>query len=279
MTYETVAELPPVKNDPQRRRYETALNSRLPNRLDRDEVLTRAHGGPKIDRFDMWPIETLQRAAEVELPAFLAEKAAQAAEDKAREKRLARHQHRDRLERVKAAIFSGLRVTDRGEPATPEVLAQAQAEADAEAAHEALAVKGGQARLKSAGELAKAQGKAIAKAKANPPVEPTELDELEAKAIAAIDELRVALRSYAKQIDAVRRDFAEAGVVAQGGNVSQDGIDWGNHWHADANAVTIDGVLYDVNTAADRRFARVAQRAVPVLAQAGAAKFMKRVSL
>jgi hypothetical protein len=274
-----MTETPTVRIDPQRRALEAQLNTQLPNRVDRLDVLQRAHGGPKDDPHGVWPVETLRKAVEVEMPVLLAEKAAQAREDAARKSHEARHQHRDRLDRIKAAIKAGLGMTDRGEGASAADLAQAQAQADAEAAHEALAAEGEKARVKAEAALAKTRAEAIAKAKANLPVEPPELDELEAKAIAAIDALRTAIRSYAGQIGATRRDLAEAGVVAQGFNVSQEGIDWANHWHADTGAVTLDGVEYNASTVAQQRFSRIVTRAIPSLAQGGAYKYLATVGM
>jgi hypothetical protein len=200
-----------VKSDPARRALEAKLNTALPEVADRSVVLSRAHGG-EWNPHELTPLETLREAVDVELPAFLAEKAAeaQAAAELADDE--TRHQHRRRFERIKAAIVGGLGMTERGEMATPAALASAQAQADGEAAHEALAEQGAQQRVKDAAARAKSQAKAVAEVrKALPTVDQAALDGAVADAVAAIERAVAVRQDYAAQVKAMGEKLLAGG--------------------------------------------------------------------
>lgn len=249
-----MTETPTVAHDPERRALETKLTTALSDVTARVDVLQRAHGGPKDDRFALWPIETLRKAVEVELPAYLAEKAAQAqakAELAADEHR---HQHRRRFERIAEAIRAGLGMTDRGEAATADALAQAKAQADAEAAHEELAAEGAQARAKAAAALAKSKAKAVAEVrKALPVLDQAGLDAAVADAVAAVE-----------RMVAVRRDYADQ-VAAMGETLVAGGFDRFDGWGTPADGtgvapslVMLEGETFAARDVTRKAFAQVA---------------------
>lgn len=257
----------------ERNKLTAPIMQALPDTVERDHLFIAATGKSvsehRRENGDMVPVEVL-RAASDALPGFLA---ARGAEAEAEAEALAEAERRPafgRLERIRRAILDGVGRTDRDEAATPEALAKAQAEADAEATHETLFEQGRREREKAAAALAKRQKAAIAHVRANLPVEPPELAELEAAATAAVDALRVAIHGYGEQVTAAKAALAGGGVVelpAFGGDV--DAIDWDNHGHEHRTAVTIDGVLYSPETVA-YRLSRVGQRAtgstVPLVA-------------
>lgn len=250
MTDDTLA----IAHDRERRDLETKLNTALPTAVDRVDVLQRAHGGPKDDRFVPWPIETLRKAVEVELPAYLAEKAAEkaAADERADDEH--RHQHRRRYERIKQAILSGLGMTDRGEVANADALASAKAQADAEAAHEELTAEGAQARAKAAAALAKSKAKAVAEVrKALPALDQAGLDAAVADAVAAVE-----------RMVAVRRDYADQ-VAAMGETLVAGGFDRFDGWGTPADGtgvapslVMLEGETFAARDVTRKAFAQVA---------------------
>jgi hypothetical protein len=208
---------------------------------------------------DSVPIEVLQTAAEA-LPGYLAERDAKAqAEAEALEEEK-RRPGGGLVERIRRAIFEGKPRTEFDEPATPVKLAEAQALADAETLAADLAEQGAKERAKAARELEKRQKAALNKVRADLPVEPPELAESEAKVLAAVDEYSAAIAAYARRLATAKIALAEGGVVERpepGGDVT--GIDWDNHGHKHANAVTIDGILYSLHSVRGRQH-RIEQR-------------------
>ncbi|MFE5708120.1 hypothetical protein, partial [Rhodococcus koreensis] len=190
---------------------ETRLNTALPEAADRTAVLSRATDGDWDGR-DLFPLEALREAVDVELPAFLAERDAkdQAAAELADDE--TRYQHRRRYERIKAAILGGSGKTDRDEAVTPDALASAQAQADAEAAHEALVEQGTQQRIKNAAALAKTQAKAVAEVrKALPVLDEAALDAAVADAVAALERAVAVRQDYADQVTAMGETLLAGG--------------------------------------------------------------------
>ncbi|MFE5708847.1 hypothetical protein [Rhodococcus koreensis] len=192
-------------HDPARRALETRLNTALPEAADRTAVLSRVKDGSEWDGRDLFPLDALREAVEVELPAFLAERDAEAkaAAELANEE--TRYQHRRRYERIKAAILGG-------EAVTPDALASAKAQADAEAAHEELAEQGAQQRIKNAAARAKSQAKAVVEVrKALPMLDEAALDAAVADAVAAIERAVSVRQDYADQVTAMGETLLAGG--------------------------------------------------------------------
>lgn len=210
-------------HDPARRALETRLNTALPEAADRSVVLSRATDG-EWDGRDLLPLEALREAVEVELPAFLAERdaEAQAAAELADDE--TRHQHRRRYERIKAAVLGGLGMTDRGEAATQAALASAQAQAEGEAAHEALVEQGSKERIKNAAALAKSQAKAVAEVrKALPVLDEAALDAAVADAVGALERAVAVRQDYADQVKAMGETLLAGGFERYDGFGTPEG--------------------------------------------------------
>lgn len=261
---ETISGLPPATDAPsERNKFTAPIMRALGDVSERDRLFIAATGKSiaehRRENGDVLPLEVVKAAAEA-LPEFLADRDAEAEAEAAALAEAERNPGSGRLERIKRAILAGVGHTDLGEAATPEALAMAQAEADAEVVHEKLAEQGRREREKAAAALVKRQQAAIAKAQANLPVPPAALVDLEAKAKAAIDELRAEINAYGRQIATAKAELAAGGVVEMPVFGSPDEIDWDNHGHEHRVAVTIDGVLYSTETVA-HCMARVADYA------------------
>jgi hypothetical protein len=161
----------------------------------------------------------------------------------------------DQLAALEAAIRDGANVT-------AVELAAARAAVDAEADLDRIRTEGEKARTRAAAALAKSQAEALDQVRADLPVEPAEVAEKHAAAIAAVDELHAAIGRWSARVREAGDTMRAGGVMPRKTFDGSDDFDPDNTWYSDAPAVIVDGVTYTASTGAVRAVAEYAARGV-----------------